>query len=700
MKYRTRAILAFSLVEVGLIVAVVYVALTMTLNVIGAEVQNRVSSITTLMRDEARTAFLNNDITALQYLTENLAAMKDVGYMVLLDYRGRVVAQAGRAKVDLDSTTPDTDISQVSDRRYDAEVPVTGLGKTYGVIRVGISLDQAEQAVSATVGWLLAAGGVVLVLGNIVLWFVVNGLSRRISLLGVASENIASGQYEVTVPVEGNDEISSVATAFNRMSNEIRSSRSILQERNVQLESINRNLEDRVELRTRQIVDMNEVLLLRTVRDDLTGLPNRILLIDRTNTILGLNQPPYACVAIGDMRILGMASINEQYGRYIGDMVLKEVAVRLQKCLPPEMTIARIGGDSFGILLFGASQEKIETKIRVAIHEMNRAILIDRRSINVATHMGIAYRTNASQDGYALLSAASRALQRGLRTRTAGAEITVYNAERDGQVEIAGSARLEVEKSLLSKQIVLHYQPRLDIQQGNVTGLDAYARWKHDSRGLLRPGEFMGAIKECGLIQQATMYFLETAIQDISKWNSQGIELPVTVCVDDETILDPGFPKKVVALFAAHSVPAKMLGLSFSEAAVLQNPFGAMRVLEQLRQDGHELTLTGYGYSSSSLAWVTRAVSNVKLSRHIVMDIANNQKMAAFVETLISMAHNMGLKVQAEGVESEAVRRLLMSAGCDSLSGHLVARPMDETDVAAWLRNKEEKAQGAQAETA
>jgi len=696
MKYRTRAILAFSLVEVALIVAVVYVALTMTLNAIGAEVQNRVSSITTVIRDEARTAFLNNDITALQYLTENLAAMKDVDYVVLLDYRGRVVAQAGREKVDLGSTNPDTDISQVSDRRYDAEVPVTGLGKTYGVIRVGISLVQAEQAVSATVGWLLTAGGVVMALGNIVLWIVVNGLSRRIALLGVASENIASGQYDVAVPVEGDDEISSVATAFNRMSNELRSSRSVLEERNTQLESINRNLEDRVELRMRQIVDMNEVLLLRTVRDELTGLPNRILLIDRTNTILGLNPSPYASVAIADMKILGMGPINEQYGRYIGDMVLKEVAVRLQKCLPPEMSIARISGDSFGILLFGTSRDKIETNIRVAVHEMNRPIIIDRRSITVATHTGIAYRTSAAQDGYALLSAASRALQRGLRSRTAEAEITEYDVGRDGQVESAGSARIEVEQSLLSKQIVLYYQPRLDIQQETITGLDAYARWKHDTRGILRPGEFMGAIKECGLIQQATIYFLETAIQDLCRWYGRGIEIPVTVRVDDETILDPGFPKKVATLLATHSVLPKMLGLSFSEAAVLQNPFGAMRVLEQLRQEGHELTLTGYGYSNSSLAWVTRAVTNVKLSRHIVMDIANNEKIAAFVETLIAMAHNMGLKVQAEGVESENIRRLLKSAGCDSVSGHLVARPMDEATVASWVKGEEEKAQGIQ----
>jgi diguanylate cyclase (GGDEF)-like protein len=437
---------------------------------------------------------------------------------------------------------------------------------------------------------------------------------------------------------------------------------------------------------TQRIRRQMEEIEHRALYDELTGLPNRTLFRDRIEQAILVARREQRSATVMLLDVDRFREINDALGHETGDLLLREVGARLARELRASETFARLGGDEFGILLPTATTEEA-ARLAERVHAALEAPFALRGlPLEVATSIGVVAYPEHGDDVDTLLQRADVAMY---VAKDAHAGTAVYDAEQDtndaARLALAGELRHAIEH----EELVVHFQPKADLETGRIVGAEALVRWQHPERGFIPPNDFIPIAERTGLIKPLSRYVLASAIRQCATWNKAGLELHVAVNLTIPDLLDLELPDGIAALLAETGVRAEQLELEITETTILADPFRVRLVLKRLNEMGLRLAIDDFGTGYSSLAYLkSLPVQTIKIDRSFVMDMCENRNDATIVRSTIELGRNLGLRVVAEGVESQEVWDALHAQGCTLAQGYFIGRPAAAEDLSGLLEER------------
>jgi diguanylate cyclase (GGDEF)-like protein len=417
--------------------------------------------------------------------------------------------------------------------------------------------------------------------------------------------------------------------------------------------------------------------------DALTGLPNRMRFGEEVARAAGRAQRQGDAVAVLLIDLERFSAINNTLGDGSGDEVLREVARRLANSFDG-LLAARVGGDEYALLCpTGGSTARALALAEEVLAALEAPVLLDEVSLDVEASVGVAVLGEHADDPAVLLQRADLALA---HARSHGSRVEVYSP----RLERADAPRLkllgQVRGALAAGEFVLHYQPKVDLQDRRITGVEALVRWQHPELGLLAPAHFVELIEQTSLIGPLTFEVIDQALRQIAAWRRRGILLEVSVNLSARNLLDSDLPRRVASLLAAHDVPADQLVVEVTESAAMSDPDRGWRVLEALRALGAGVAIDDFGTGNASFEYLAELpATELKIDRSFVTEICTRQRDRAIVRSTIDLARNLGLTVLAEGIEDEATLECLVGEGCQMGQGFLFSRPLPAEQLTPLL---------------
>ena len=435
-----------------------------------------------------------------------------------------------------------------------------------------------------------------------------------------------------------------------------------------------------------------DLLEYQASHDALTGLPNRARLWQALEAAI---VEARACVGTAALLWIDLdrfKDINDTFGHHYGDRVLKLLNPRLWVGLRETDLVARLGGDEFAILLPGTGrQEAIMVAKRVRVN-LCRPIEVNGHRIDLGASIGIALFPEHGQDAETLMRRADVAMYAAKQSR---AGLTVYAMGQSHSTPRRLELIAELREAIEDEQLLLHYQPKVDLRTGRVVGAEALVRWQHPRDGLIAPDLFIPLAEQTGLIRPLGLWVLNTALARCAEWSRGGLDLSVAVNLAAESLQDPRLDETIAAMLSRAGVAPERLTLEVTESAMMADPARSMEVLGRIHEMGVRISIDDFGTGYSSLAYLKDLpVHEVKIDQKFVRGMLNNQKDACIVRSVIDLGHNFGLRVVAEGAEDQESSDLLTSWGCDVAQGYFFSRPLSPTNLRAWLTE-----QGANLET-
>jgi diguanylate cyclase (GGDEF)-like protein len=420
----------------------------------------------------------------------------------------------------------------------------------------------------------------------------------------------------------------------------------------------------------------------QAMHDALTGLPNRARFRRRVDeAIAAAGGAGRFAVMLLDLN--RFKDINDTLGHHYGDLLLQTAASRLREALHESDVVARLGGDEFAVLLHGEAPDAAAERLGATLRP---AVELDGFLLELDASIGIARYPDDGADLDTLLRRADVAMY-AAKGRHVGH--VAYSSGIDEYDPARLALVADLRRGLEAEELVLHYQPKLDLRHRHVGGVEALVRWRHPRLGLLQPGAFVEMAEHTGLIKPLTHYVLRQALRQCAAWRADGVELQVAVNVSPRSLLDRELAETVAAALQETGLDAAQLKLEITETAIMVDPDAALRVLNQLATMGVALSVDDFGTGYSSLAYLRRLpVGEVKIDRSFVQDMARDDGDLAIVRSTIDLAANLGLVVVAEGVEDGEALERLTRLGCDEAQGYFIARPAPAAEVAAWLAER------------
>jgi diguanylate cyclase len=414
-----------------------------------------------------------------------------------------------------------------------------------------------------------------------------------------------------------------------------------------------------------------------SLTDDLTGLDNRRSFTADIQSAIA-DERPFALLMID---LDQFKELNDTLGHHLGDELLRCVGPRLGSVIRDGDVVARLGGDEFGVLVRGADAEAATiaaTRLRAALA---RPFTLAGISLHVGASVGIAVYPEHAVDAGTLLRHADVAMYEAKRGRT-GHEI--YASEDDHHSRDRLALAGEVRRALAQDELALHYQPVADLATGELVGVEALVRWRHPDRGLLAPGAFLPAIEHTEVMREVSHRVLAMAICQAGAWFRTDRAWRVAVNLSATDLLDRALVDDVSALLRRYGTPARRITLEVTESVLMTDPARAMEVLAELRGLGVCLALDDFGTGWSSLTHLQRMpVDEIKIDRSFVAAMATDAGSAAIVSSTVDLAHALGLRVVAEGIEDEATWTRLRTVGCDAAQGYYLSKPLAPGELEA-----------------
>ncbi len=429
-----------------------------------------------------------------------------------------------------------------------------------------------------------------------------------------------------------------------------------------------------------------EVLRRQALHDGLTGLPNRTMLTNRMRDTLSLAASRGEQVALLLMDLDQFKEVNDALGHDHGDRLLVETARRLQRVLREADTVARLGGDEFAVLLTRDADPDaaLATAGRIR-RSLEQPFQISGITLQTNGSIGVAVFPDHADDAETLAQRADVAMYAAKRS---GGGVALYSPDHD-QSSVRRLAILgELRAAIRSGQLVLHYQPKLDLRTGELAGCEALVRWQHPEFGLIPPGEFIELAEVSGVIQPLTRWVLETAVDQVAAWRAAGLELGVAVNLSVRNLYDNDLVVWTDGLLIDRGVNPAQLTLEITESELMSDPILAMEVLGKLKALGIATSIDDFGTGYSSLSYLkSLPIDELKIDRSFVGTMTRDDSDLTIVRSTIDLSHNLGLGVVAEGVEDEATMRQLADLGCDRMQGYHLSRPIPGDELAVWARS-------------
>jgi diguanylate cyclase (GGDEF)-like protein len=379
----------------------------------------------------------------------------------------------------------------------------------------------------------------------------------------------------------------------------------------------------------------------------------------------------------------GFKEVNDSVGHAGGDLLLSEIAPRLRAILRESDTVARLGGDEFVVLLPSDGLAGAEVVAQKILAALELPFVIEGRALYVGGSIGIAAHPDHGLDPETLLHRADLAMYAAKQDRGAYTAYVEGQDTGDTRMMLAGSLRRAIDGA----ELELHYQPKVHLLTGQVSGMEALLRWRCPGEGLLLPGAFIPIAERSSIIGPLGYWTLGAAARQCREWQDAGITLTVAVNLSARNLRDPRLPEELLRLLQEHALEPRRLKLEVTETALMIEVDRTLTALALLKGAGVQISIDDFGTGYSSLSRLARLpVSEIKIDKTFVLDMLDNHANALIVRSTIDLAHNLGLAVVAEGVEGRETLERLASWGCDEAQGFLIARPMPSAAVADWLR--------------
>jgi len=415
--------------------------------------------------------------------------------------------------------------------------------------------------------------------------------------------------------------------------------------------------------------------------DFLTGLPNRVLFLDRLQQALASQHRKHTSMAVMFLDLDRFKGINDSFGHQVGDVVLKEVATRLSGCVRSVDTVSRQGGDEFVVILsdIGGVDQAAHVAENV-MHAVAKPVRSGNHSISLSVSIGIALCPDDGNDVETLLHNADVAMYHAKQNgRNA---FSFFNAEMNAHVIERVQTENALRHALANKEFVLEYQPEVDIASGRTHGVEALLRWRHPSRGLLGPDQFLTIAEECGLMVPIGDWVLQQACAQARIWQDQGHPVAVAVNLSAAQFAHGSLIHSVEEALLQSGLEPQYLDLEITEAVIMSGDEATLVTVNALRKRGVQLTIDDFGTGYSSLSFLRRyPLSRLKIDRSFIDDITSEPEIAAIIPAIIAVARSLKLRVIAEGVENAEQLAFLQQHGCDEYQGFFASVASAQPDL-------------------
>ncbi|MCG8356254.1 MAG: EAL domain-containing protein [Kiloniellales bacterium] len=422
--------------------------------------------------------------------------------------------------------------------------------------------------------------------------------------------------------------------------------------------------------------------------DALTNLPNRFLFQERLQEALVSSSRLDRLVAILFLDLDHFKDINDTLGHPIGDLLLKEVAKRLRGCAREIDTVARLSGDEFAVIANHLEQVDSATVLaKRIIDSLAEPFTLDAHQVHSGASIGITIFPSDGTEADHLLKNADLALYRAKgRSRNT---YQFYDEQMQAEVQIRKALEFELRQGLEQQQLTVHFQPQINLLTGRVVGAEALVRWHHPVRGLVPPDEFIPLAEETGMITTLGEWVLSTACKQIKLWQSQGLPaLQVAVNVSPRQFQQKDFADSVDRILAETGFDSRYLEIELTEGHLAEDVNEAIRILTLLKTNGLCISIDDFGTGYSSLSQLKHMpVDTLKIDRCFIRDMVTDPDDAAIAETIIKLGHSLGLRIIAEGVESEEQIAHLRRNGCDVVQGYFYSKPLPAREFQDWFSN-------------
>lgn len=631
----------------------------------------QVESQLSILTGNLANALLQNDLYTIDYLLKNGTSAHGIVAVTVYDRNGGVLSQYPTVAGKL-TPLPNPegfDFSPVSYRR-----PIVWRGNEVGILEAQVSYADIElrsvyMGIYSALAFLFALG-----IAALVAWLVQKIVSQPLlQLHRLSREVMETGDYSLRVEIRGRDELGQLGEAFNQMLSQIEQ-RDLMMER-------------QVSQRTQELQKLAEEFRYRALHDTLTGLPNRALLNEEFNRAAAHAKRAGKQFAILLLDLDNFKFINDTYGHDVGDELLKLAASKIRGALRAEDIVCRVGGDEFIVLVESVQNpQQIESIGQSLLQALQSELQVGSRPLRIGVSIGASLYPQHGQD---------------LNELKRNADIAMYCAKE------AGKNRLVIFETSMSKanlnkralqdefaaalqrgELVLYFQPQLDVGRNRLVGCEVLVRWQHPKHGLLAPADFLAFAEEGGAIRSMDYHVLREACRQCQRWRlDYGLEIPVAVNIANVHFKDLHLLDEIRTILRETKLPPEMLSVEFSETVLLDDSLMAQEIAAGLRRMGVKTTLDGFGAGLLAASHLhTIALDSIKLDQSLYRSIARDPDKRRLTSGLLAFTRELGVKLIAEGVEQDEQISALRTLGCPVIQGFALSHPLPQGAFLQWVQ--------------
>lgn len=541
---------------------------------------------------------------------------------------------------------------QLSHGDYSARaLPLASVDQQRAMVVLLRSIDEAIAPYQKLQLRLIAITAIVTVIAFLFSFFAARRIATPLRDLTEVAKRLGDGDYQSPVQVQGDDEIRKLSDAFETMRDGIA----------------------RHEQEIRHLAYW----------DTLTNLPNRAqfaeLLDEAIQRCAGLKTECFIMM----MDLDRFKNVNDILGHSFGDRLLQLVAQRLRDTVDSQHVVARLGGDEFAVLMAGVTAAQASGVAARVLAALEKPMTSEDQNVDVGAGVGMAGFPLHGHDAQSLISHAEEAMY---LAKQGGSEAVMYDPAKANSSTQNLSLLSELRNALERDEFRLYVQPKLSLSTGEFTGFEALIRWQHPERGMVFPDQFIPFAEKTGFIRMMTRWMLEQAAQVSHDMAAKGMHVKISVNLSTRDLLDQFLPELFLTLLDKHQISASAFCLEITESSIMDDPVRALVTLERLHATGVELSIDDFGTGYSSLAYLKRLpVDELKIDKSFVLKMETDPDDIKIVRSTIDLAHNLGLRVVAEGIETEQAYQLLAKMGCDQGQGYYMSRPIPVSQLDAWL---------------
>ena len=657
-------------------------------------------SLSNMLAEVSIAPILGYDYVTLQDYARDAGRQQYVVYVVIRSANGEVIASylneenlkssgiAGQENIQ-DKQDYITGRLLGDDRLLESRADIVFGEKSLGSVWIGFDTSHTEeQSMQHLINQFIVNAFTAGLIAVILIFAFQKKIVSRLHGLIEGADKVSSFQFDHRLDSSGNDELSTLASAFNNMTQELRLA---IDGRDAAIEEVERQnmtLEERVAERSRELQSLNKALSHQALHDPLTGLPNRVLVMDRLQSAMIRARRSKKNAAIFMLDLDKFKDINDTLGHPVGDRLLQAIGRRLKSAIREDDTIGRLGGDEFAVVLPETTLEKTQLVAAKLLSVFSPEFVLDSYKLSISASLGIAMYPEHGEDQATLLKRADVAMY---MAKNSEKSIALYDPEKDQH----SPARLEMITALRNAidedSIEVAYQPIINVKTGAVDSTEALARWRYLKQDI-SPGEFIPIVDESGMGQRFAKNILAKVIGQAGEWSRRNMSLPVSVNLSIRNIDELNLPSLIGELLQDNMLSADLFKIEITESELMADPEYLMNLIHHPALEGVQYSIDDFGTGYSSLSYLKKlAVHQVKIDQSFITEIDRNDEDYAIAKAIIDLSHSLGLEVVAEGVETETALHTLLELGCDHVQGYLFSKPLAKDLLVASIMQVNKK---------